>query len=220
MDGTDTDTDLTRVVDIRITPSASNNTTYTVTLNSTDYTYLSDASATVAEITAGLTAAIPSATYTVTDNNTSLDVTRIDAARFTVVLDDDDTGSLMTFANLDTGNEVEINVGGVRNATLSINVFCKDDGPAAGARRYMSAIEASAQMDVEIEARKAAGWGWLGNSAPQDLNELAGVGFRSRQQMDVFVNLPSNLIDYRGYIKTVKISSTDLGWTDLEFGDT
>ena len=45
-----------------ITPTASNNATYTVTINTKDITYTADASATVAEITAGLVALLNAST--------------------------------------------------------------------------------------------------------------------------------------------------------------
>lgn len=61
-----------------VTPSAANSTAYTLSITSggvtTNYTYTSDADATVAEITAGLTALINAGTQpvTATDNTTSM----------------------------------------------------------------------------------------------------------------------------------------------------
>lgn len=67
----------------RLTPTAANSTTYGVEINGTEVTYTSDSSATVAEITAGLTTAINalSVAVTATDNSTSVDVVA-DAAGF------------------------------------------------------------------------------------------------------------------------------------------
>lgn len=57
-----------QVDEVTITPTVANNTTYTVTVNGVDYTYLSDGDATATEITAGLVAAIGSPVgITVTD---------------------------------------------------------------------------------------------------------------------------------------------------------
>lgn len=60
---------------VTLTPTVSNSTTYTVTLNTVAHTYTSDTSATAAEISAGLVAAIGSVTgITVTDNTGTLTV--------------------------------------------------------------------------------------------------------------------------------------------------
>ena len=47
-----------QIDEVTITPTVANSTTYTVTLNDTDYTFTSDASATAAEISLGLVTAI------------------------------------------------------------------------------------------------------------------------------------------------------------------
>lgn len=64
-----------QVDEVTLTPTVANSTVYTVTINGTPYTYTSDATATAAEITAGLDAAIGSpAGITVTDNTGTLTV--------------------------------------------------------------------------------------------------------------------------------------------------
>ena len=64
-----------QVDEVTLTPTVANNATYTVTINGVDYTYLSDANATAAEITAGLDTAIGSPTgITATDNTGTLTV--------------------------------------------------------------------------------------------------------------------------------------------------
>jgi len=64
-----------QVDEVTLTPTVANNTVYTVTINGTAYTHTSDASATAAEITAGLATAIGSPTdITVTDNTGTLTV--------------------------------------------------------------------------------------------------------------------------------------------------
>lgn len=61
---------------IKLTPIAQNSTAYTVVLNGETATYTSDATATVAEITAGLKVAIDALgeNVTVTDNTTDIDI--------------------------------------------------------------------------------------------------------------------------------------------------
>lgn len=64
-----------QVDEVTLTPTVANNQTYTVTINDIDYTYTSDASATAAEITAGLDTAIGApAGIIVTDNTGTLTV--------------------------------------------------------------------------------------------------------------------------------------------------
>lgn len=64
-----------QVDSVTLTPTVANNTIYTVTINDVAYTYTSDASATAAEITAGLDLAIGSpAGITATDNTGTLSV--------------------------------------------------------------------------------------------------------------------------------------------------
>ena len=64
-----------QVDEVTLTPTVANNTTYTVTINGVEYSYLSDADATAAEITLGLDTAIGSPTgITVTDNIGTLTV--------------------------------------------------------------------------------------------------------------------------------------------------
>lgn len=64
-----------QVDEVTLTPLVANNQTYTVTINDTSYTYISDATATAAEISAGLEAAIATPDgVIVTDNTGSLTV--------------------------------------------------------------------------------------------------------------------------------------------------
>lgn len=64
-----------QIDEVLITPTVANLATYTVTLNGTDYSFVSDASALAAEITAGLAAAIGVvAGITVTDNLGTLSI--------------------------------------------------------------------------------------------------------------------------------------------------
>lgn len=64
-----------QVDEVTLTPVVANNQTYTVTINDTSYTYTSDATATAAEISSGLEAAIATPDgVVVTDNTGSLTV--------------------------------------------------------------------------------------------------------------------------------------------------
>ena len=63
-----------RIDNTILTPTVANSTVYTVTVNGTAYSFTSDASATAAEITAGLEAAITATGVTVTDNNGTLTI--------------------------------------------------------------------------------------------------------------------------------------------------
>jgi hypothetical protein len=64
-----------QVDEVTLTPIVANNATYTVTINGTPYSFVSDGTATAAEITAGLDTAIGSPTgITATDNTGTLTV--------------------------------------------------------------------------------------------------------------------------------------------------
>lgn len=60
---------------VTVTPTAVNSTAYTITINGTDFTFTSDASATVAEIVTGLVAAINAGSEPVTATNSTTHVT-------------------------------------------------------------------------------------------------------------------------------------------------
>lgn len=89
--------------------SVQNDTTYTVTINGTAFTFLSDADATDDEITAGLVADINGGSEPVTatdnvDGTFDLDAD-VDGVDFTAVLSDDGTGEGMTsVVAIETGN--------------------------------------------------------------------------------------------------------------------
>ncbi len=91
-------------ISIKLTPIAVNDTDYVVVLDGQTATYTSDATATVAEITAGLKVAIDALTLTgitTTDNTTDLDITAAAAANNISVYCEDRTLIQMLDQTLD-----------------------------------------------------------------------------------------------------------------------
>ena len=89
----------------KITPVAQDSTTYTLTINGTDFVYVSDATATIAEITLGLTTAVNggSEPVTATDNSTDLDLTADNAGElFSLEMSWDGSDRLLLRQNLTT----------------------------------------------------------------------------------------------------------------------
>jgi hypothetical protein len=205
-------TDLTRAVAVAITPVAADTTTYTVTINGTGYSYMSGVGATVGSICAGIAPAITATGYTATNHTTHVDLRKNDGTVF--ILTVSPTANL-TWTNTDEGHEVQTQTSGPRTLTLSINVFA-----AAGtdADAIMDLIEASIGDPDEVEARRVAGIGFHGTAGVNDLTFIAGPRFVGRKQLDVFCSVAFNLTTDRGYVETIAIDSTDLGWSGEEFG--
>lgn len=122
-----------------VTPTVVNNTTYTVTVNGTPVSYVSDATATLAEITAGLTAAINAnsalnSLVTAVDTTTTVTITaKVAGAAFTATVGASlatatttaNVGSLVNdLTNLISGNAVklyDVDTGLQINASITVN---------------------------------------------------------------------------------------------------
>jgi len=216
--------DLTRARDIKITPVAQNSTRYTVTLNGTAFVYDSDADATVAEITAGLKAAIDAGSEPVstTDNVTDLDVqgdfeTVNPTIRqlFTVVVTDDYDGDQMTWANNDIGNEVAITAVGRREFTLNVQAFDRNtrtdnrgSDPDRNAFNTLSILQASLGLPTVQAQLRAVDIAIIEELAIQDISERVEDAMENRATMDVRMRTISQLTEYLGYVDTVTGTGT------------
>lgn len=214
--------DLTRARDIRITPTASNNQLYRVTINGEHHDYTSDADATVAEITAGLVAAIGlgSQPVTATDGTTYLDVqgdaevANPGTARlFTVVL-----SGPMVWANNDAGNEVEIRITGSTAFTLNVQTFERNtltdnpaNDPSRNAYDMLTRLRASLGLPSVQTALRAQDIAVIEEGGITDLSEAEDDAFISRASMDVRMRTLSVLTEYTGYIATVSGATTFSG---------
>ncbi len=215
----------TKVSDVKITPVAANATTYTVRVNTTDFAFLSDASATVAEITAGLASAINlgAEPVTATDNGTDLDVVHDTAGIFDLVLSDDGGGDdLLSYVNNDLGHEALQIVAGLREMTVSCQVHVgKEDvaDPENHSRALMTAAQASLGLPSVLQGLRTAGLSVIDEGPVLTLDELVEDARISRAGMDVRFGLASNLEERTGLLETVAISS-DLGLpASLELDD-
>lgn len=227
IDETSQSVDLTRARDIKITPIAQNNTTYTVTINGTAFQFISDADATVAEITAGLVAAINAGAEPVsaTDNGTDLDlegdgeVLNPSTPRiFTVEVTDDYDGSQISWANNDEGNEIERRVTGSRVLTLNVQAFARNSrtdnegsDPDRNAYNTLTVLQASLGLPSVQAALRDVDLALIEEMAIQDLSEGLEDEFVSRASMDIRMRTLSVLLEYTGYIATVEGESTYTG---------
>lgn len=223
--------DLTRARDIRITPIVADNQLYRVTINGSDHDYTSDSDATLAEICAGIAAAIGGGSEPVaaTDNGTSVDVVGDDETAnpgtprlFNVVL----TGP-MSWSNNDTGNEVEVRASGSTVFTLNVQAFernTRDDNPASdpGRNAYnaVSTIRASLGLPSVQTALRAANIAVIEEAAITDLSEPVDETILSRASVDVRMRTVYELTEYQGYIEQVSGASTFSGAKDSPINDT
>jgi len=209
-----TSIDLTRARDIRVTPVAANSTLYRVTINGTDFDYTSDADATVAEICAGLSAAISAGSepVTATDNATSVDI-----------VGDDETGNPGTpglfnvtaagplnWANNDAGNEVAVRTSRLVEFMLNVQGYHANTAtdyaatdPNRNAYHTLSTLRASLGLPSVQAALRDADIAVVEETSIQDLSEVVEEGFISRASMDVRLRTVSALTEYTGYIAEV-----------------
>lgn len=214
-----------KALNVKITPLAQNTTKYTVTINGTDFDYTSDADATVAEITAGLTGVINAGAepVTATDNSTDLDVVGDGGVLFTLDLDDDYDGDQLSYANNDAGHEVGIEVSGMREITVSCQAYVERPDsldPTKHALHLMSVAQSSLGLPATLAALSAAGLAVVDEGDVTDISEVIGEAFASRANMDVRFGLASNVEERTGYIDQTEISSSSpgFGWVDETFG--
>jgi hypothetical protein len=223
-------TDLTRARDVKVTPIAQNATTYTVTINGTDFAFMSDNDATVAEITAGLTQAINlgSEPVTATDNGTDLDIVGDDETLnpgtpqlYTIEVTDDYDGSQISWANNDTGNEIEIKATGSRIITLNVQAFARNTRadnqaihPDRNAYNTLTVLQASLGLPTVQAQLRAADIALIEELPIIDLSEEVEDSILSRASMDVRMRTLSVLREYVGYIDTVSGEGTVTGTQD------
>lgn len=211
--------DLTRVRNIRVTPTAANNTLYRVTINGTDFDFTSDADATVAEICAGLTAAIGAGAEPVgaTDNGTSVDIVGNGEALNpgTPRLFNVTTTGPLTWANNDTGNEVAMRTSRMVEFVLNVQGFHRNTDsdypatdPGRNAYNMLSTLRASLGLPSVQATLSAADIAIVAEQDIQDLSEVTEDGMISRATLDVRFRTLSVLTEYTGYIATVSGEAT------------
>ncbi len=220
-------TDLTRARDVVVTPIAQDDTTYSVTINGTLFTFLSDASATVAEITAGLVAAITAGAepVTATDNTTDFDVVGdfetlnpTVPQLFTIVVSDDFAGANIGYENNDAGNEVQQEVTGSREFTLNVQAFernTRTDNPGTdpdrNAHNMLTILQSSLGMPTVQKQLRDANIAMIEELPITDLSAVVEDSFLSRASMDIRMRTPSILLEYTGFVEDVSGTGTYSG---------
>ena len=231
LDEVRTTIDLTRARHIRVTPTVQNSTLYRVTINAEVHEYTSDADATAAEITAGLTSAIQAGVQpvTVTDNTGTFDIegngetlNPSTPGLYNVV-----TTTNLEWANLDEGNEVAHVACGRRVVTLNIQAFERDTrtdnpgtDPARNAFNMLSRLQASLMTPSVQTQLRASGIAIIEEGDVLDLSEPVEDTILSRASMDVRMRMLSTLTEYTGYIYTVSGDSTLTGTKSDPVNDT
>jgi hypothetical protein len=217
--------DTTRARDVKVTPVAQDSTTYTVNINGTDFPFVSDATATVAEITAGLVAAINAGAEPVsaTDNGTDLDIegdpetlNPTVKGLFNITMTDDFDGDQIAWANNDSGNEVRVEVVGRHGATLNIQAFERNtrtdnpgSDPSRNAYNMLTTLQASLGLpSVQKQIRDDGDLAVIEELPIQDLSEQVEDTLLSRASMDIRMRTTSSLVEYEGYITTVSGTGT------------
>jgi hypothetical protein len=197
--------DLTRAGNVKVTPVAHDATTYTDTINGTAYSYLSGAGATVAEICAGLVAAITAGSQpvTATDHGTYYTVETNEAGEiFTLVVD-----ANQTWVNVDLGHEIEFKAAGPRTMTVSCQVM------GEGALGYITLAQQALSLPSVLAALLAAGLGVIEAGPITNITAIANARRLSRHSMDVRFALGSEIAEQTGYIQTTEVTS-DFGTID------
>lgn len=222
--------DLTRARNVKVTPIAQNATTYTVTINGTAFPFTSDSDATVAEITWGLANVINAGAEPViaTDNGTDLDIVgdgeTLNPATpqlFTIEVTDDYDGSQISWANNDTGNELEIRVTGSRIITLNVQAFASNtrtdnmgSDPDRNAYNILTTLQSSLGLPTVQAALRDADIALIEELLILDISEQVEDAMLSRASMDIRMRTLSVLLEYQGWIETVSGDGTYTGTQD------
>lgn len=200
-------------LDVKITPLAQNTTEYTITINGTAFVFTSDASATVAEITAGFVALINAGAepVTATDHTTYLDLVGDGGALFTLALSDDYDDAQLSYANNDVGHEVGIEIAGMREITVSCQAYVdRPDSldPAKHALHLMTMAQSSLGLPATLATLSVAGLAVVDEGEVIDISEVIGDAYVSRANMDVRFGLAASVEERSGYIHQAQISMT------------
>ena len=223
--------DLTRARDVKVTPTVQNNATYTVTINGTAAVYVSDADATLSEITAGLVAAVGGIAEPVSasDNGTDVDIVGDGEALnpstpqlFTVTV-----SSNLAWSNNDAGNEVATRTSDSIAFTLNVQAFHRSStgdnqaaDPGRNAYNLLTTLQASLGLPSVQAALRAADIAVIEEQPITDMSDEVDDAILSRASMDVRMRTLSTLTAYTGYIQTVSGATTFGGSKDSPINDT
>lgn len=222
MDEVRTDTDETIAADVRVTVFAQDETTYTITINGTDFEFISDEDATVAEICSGLVSSINSGAepVTATASATYVDVEADGEGKtFTIVVGDDFDGDQMVWANNDEGHEMEMLAAGQRELTISCQVLTGSKIPTGDAVHYLTLAQQSLGLPTVRRDLSVAGIAVVDQGSIVNLNETANGRRLAKASMDLRLRIASNLSERTGYIARAHVESDLAVDSDLNFQD-
>lgn len=126
-------------------------------------------------------------------------------------------GGIRQHTDLDReGEEVELQVRGERQLTVSVNVYAqqrpgKPYDPTQGALSLAEGIRASLGLPSVLATLREAGLSFIDSTPVQDLTWLQDTDWVERRQMDIRFGLASVVSERVGYIATVDVAREEGG---------
>lgn len=213
------ETDATRARNVKVTPIPQNSTTYTVTINGTAFAYTSDATATIAEITAGLVAAINGGSENVSalDRGTFFNIVGdyevlnpTVHGLFTIIVTDDYDSAQIDWVNNDEGSEISFTTSYQMEFTLNVQAFQRNtrstnaaSNPTMNAYNALAILQACLGLPSVQKALRDEGIAVIQELPILDLSEIVEDSVLSRATMDVRMRTVVELTEYKGFIATV-----------------
>lgn len=108
----------------------------------------------------------------------------------------------------DAGEEIEVEVCGCRDVTVSCQVYCSSSVPGMNAQRYIGIAQAALGLPSVLEDLRRSGVALVDSQPPQDLDFIAGGSFKSRANMDVRFRVGSSMTERTGYIASMTGTAT------------
>lgn len=175
-----------------------NGTLYTVTIDGTDFTFMSDADATALEIAAGLVAAVNAGSSDV-DATDNLDGT------FTLALSTSATQTtfiLLVDANLEITEGLDERLTGDREFTVSVQAI------RGTPLQLLADVQDSLQRFTVMQTLRAAGLSFRRDEGVVDVTELLSTADERRANLDFIFALQADHRDQTGVVESVEVTDT------------
>ncbi len=198
--------------DVTVTPVVQNSATYTVTIDGTPHTIMSDGSATAAEIVAALVASINASLVPVTATNNGNGTMRLLHDQSTGLFLLGLTGNL-SYYNNDAGHEIVHTICGMRSITVSVQAIAADSVPPNDAVSIAEKAYNGLRLPSVLSALDVAGLAVNERLPIRRMPETEGSQRVDRAGFDVRMSYAENLSERTGYIEKAKVTS-NLGALD------
>jgi len=114
----------------------------------------------------------------------------------------------LSVAGAPAGEEVQVEVCGPRDVTVSCQVYSDSDRPKLNAQHFIGIAQASLGMPSVLSALAGDRIAVIDSMPPQDLDFIASGGTKSRAVMDVRFRIESSMTERTGYIATAGATGT------------